>query len=70
MCAGGEKGKDSCQGDSGGPLMKSTIIDNQVRWQVQGIVSFGPESCGEKNVAGVYTKVSEYVEWILDNVKP
>ncbi|KAK6638910.1 hypothetical protein RUM43_007180 [Polyplax serrata] len=69
MCAGGEKDKDSCQGDSGGPLMMSRVTDNQVRWEVHGIVSFGPEKCGVDKVAGVYTKVSEYLQWILDTIK-
>lgn len=70
MCAGGEKGKDSCQGDSGGPLMKAQAIDSQIKWQIHGIVSFGPQNCGVDKVAGVYTKVSEYLDWILDNMKP
>lgn len=49
--------------------MRSVVIDNQVRWQVHGVVSFGPQECGRENVAGVYTKVSEYLDWILDNMK-
>ncbi|KAL0270401.1 UNVERIFIED_CONTAM: hypothetical protein PYX00_007823 [Menopon gallinae] len=69
MCAGGERAKDSCQGDSGGPLMSSEIINGQSSWFATGIVSFGPEDCGVQNIAGVYTKVSDYVDWILDNMR-
>ncbi|KAI8423514.1 hypothetical protein MSG28_012622 [Choristoneura fumiferana] len=52
VCAGGEVGKDSCKGDSGGPLMYS----DGNRFEVIGIVSFGPVPCGLENVPGVYTK--------------
>ncbi len=49
----------TCQGDSGGPL----IWNNK---QI-GIVSFGPGTCGDKNVAAqsVFTDVSQYKDWIL-----
>lgn len=49
----------TCQGDSGGPL----IWNNK---QI-GIVSFGPGTCGDKNVAAqsVFTDVSEYKDWII-----
>ncbi len=60
FCAGFmEGGKDTCNGDSGGPLVK---IDGRGHMLV-GIVSFG-EGCAQPNYYGVYTKVSEYNEWI------
>ena len=37
-------GKDSCQGDSGGGLFVNETINNQSRYVVSGIVSYG-ESC-------------------------
>lgn len=71
LCAGGEKGKDACGGDSGGPLMGSYVdSDGNSNWILAGIVSYGSRECGLESVAGVFTKVSEYVPWILDNLKP
>ncbi|XP_040205527.1 mannan-binding lectin serine protease 1 isoform X1 [Rana temporaria] len=66
FCAGFyEGGKDTCLGDSGGAFV---IQDTDTkRWVAQGLVSWGgPEECGSKQVYGVYTKVSNYVNW-LDN---
>lgn len=71
LCAGGEKGKDSCRGDSGGSLMTVTSKRaGEVNWYAEGIVSFGPHPCGTLGWPGVYTKVSEYVDWIRRNIKP
>ncbi|XP_026316166.1 phenoloxidase-activating enzyme-like [Hyposmocoma kahamanoa] len=69
MCAGGELGKDSCQGDSGGPLMWENSRGKKF-YELVGIVSFGPNPCGEENEPGVYTKVYEYISWIRQNVNP
>jgi secreted trypsin-like serine protease len=68
MCAGGEDGKDSCQGDSGGPLMK--LVNGKGYFYIAGIVSYGPIPCGRQGKPGVYTKVSEYEDWILETLKP
>lgn len=65
LCAGGVAGKDSCAGDSGGPLL---LLSDVYVAQI-GIVSFGQRRCGFTPVPGVYTKVSEFLFWILDNVK-
>ena len=60
VCAGlPEGGKDSCQGDSGGPLVYQKDSD----WFQVGVVSFG-EGCAEEGYPGVYTKVSNYTEWV------
>uniref|UniRef100_A0A182NA50 Peptidase S1 domain-containing protein n=1 Tax=Anopheles dirus TaxID=7168 RepID=A0A182NA50_9DIPT len=64
LCAGEyDGGKDSCQGDSGGPLMIQ--LPNR-RWAAVGIVSWGIR-CGEANHPGIYTRVSSYVRWIVEN---
>ncbi|XP_078079324.1 granzyme A-like isoform X1 [Mustelus asterias] len=56
LCAGDSKGgKDACQGDSGGPL----ICEDEL----QGIVSFGIK-CGLRYKPGIYTRVTQYIEWI------
>ncbi|KAK7909542.1 hypothetical protein WMY93_014226 [Mugilogobius chulae] len=60
ICAGiKEGGKDSCQGDSGGPQV---VRLNSVFVQV-GVVSFG-EGCARPKLPGVYTRVSDYEDWI------
>lgn len=58
FCAG-EIGVDSCQGDSGGPIM----YDATNGLKQMGIVSWGV-GCGLN--PGVYTKVSDYQNWIED----
>ncbi|KAF2898151.1 hypothetical protein ILUMI_08021 [Ignelater luminosus] len=70
MCAGGEKGKDSCSGDSGGPLMYHHRTENELNWICVGIVSYGLDKCGIESVPGVYTRVTEYLQWILDHMEP
>lgn len=71
ICAGGQKGKDSCRGDSGGPLMTlERTREGTGKWSVVGVVSFGPSPCGMPGWPGVYTKVSDFVPWILSKMKP
>ncbi|KAL6425433.1 hypothetical protein ACFW04_009546 [Cataglyphis niger] len=71
ICAGGQKGKDSCRGDSGGPLMSvERIADGTGRWAAVGVVSFGPSPCGMQGWPGVYTRVIDFVPWIVSKLRP
>jgi len=66
LCAGfPEGGKDSCQGDSGGPLF---FKDTKGNYVLQGVVSFG-KGCAREGKVGVYTRVSNYIDWINSNIK-
>ena len=68
ICAGVASGeRSSCNGDSGGPLMMRRADGG---WIQVGIVSWGKmplgaqSSCGLPSLYGVYTRVSNYFDWI------
>lgn len=54
-------GKDTCTGDSGGPLSWEDRKTERVH--LVGIVSFGV-GCNQIGFPGVYTKVTNYLDWI------
>ena len=54
------------QGDSGGPLMSRR--DSLSSYMVVGVVSFGTSRCGI-GVPGIYTRVSNYRQWIVKNLQ-
>ena len=60
MICGGNDKTDACSGDSGGPLM---FLHNY-RWELYGVVSFGPTRCGNSDLPGVFTRVDKYLDWI------
>uniref|UniRef100_A0A182QKU4 CLIP domain-containing serine protease n=1 Tax=Anopheles farauti TaxID=69004 RepID=A0A182QKU4_9DIPT len=65
MCTVGvNPGQDVCQGDSGAPLLQI----REKRAYVVGVVSIGPK-CGTSPAATISTRVSEYRNWILTNMK-
>lgn len=67
ICAGLEQGgSDSCHGDSGGPLV---MADARGCPRQIGIVSWG-DGCAAKQAYGVYTRVSQYADWIQKHAGP
>lgn len=64
ICAGFARGgKDACQGDSGGPLMQPY----NKSYYLIGVVSYGYR-CAEPGYPGVYSRVSYFLDFILDNL--
>ncbi len=71
ICAGTTTGKrDACNGDSGGPLF---VLGANGPEQV-GVVSWGEgpfdanAACGHANAYGVYTRLSNYKDWIAEKM--
>ena len=53
------------QGDSGGPLMtRESDID---AYMLIGVVLGGTKRCA-RGAPGIYTRVSHYKQWIIDNL--
>ncbi|GAB5454680.1 MAG: hypothetical protein Hens2KO_09090 [Henriciella sp.] len=51
----------TCRGDSGGPV----VLDDQL----VGVVSWGKKQCTGDGKPGVYTRVSEYADWINQHIR-
>ena len=58
LCAGLPQGNVStCNRDSGGPLVVNGVL--------AGITSWGRAGCAQPNYPGVYTRVANYLDWII-----
>lgn len=73
ICAGTPSGeRTACNGDSGGPLM---VQRDDGMWVQVGIVSWGREPfaatsrCAHKDLYSVYTRASNYFDWIARHVR-
>lgn len=69
ICARGVHGESPCHGDSGGPLVG---IDHDTALNViVGVVSLGDvcNSQHSSNTPAVFTRVSSFVPWILDQLR-
>lgn len=65
LCAGDTRGlDDACKGDSGGPLVCRT----EDGMTLMGVISWGV-GCGLKDTPGVYTRVSNYIDWINSKIQ-
>jgi secreted trypsin-like serine protease len=68
ICAGGGDA-DSNRGDSGGPLQfitRWTPVNS--RYVQYGIVSYGYNPTSGEILPSVFTRVTSYMSWILDNM--
>ncbi len=65
-----EGGIDTCGGDSGGPLFVPGPGGEGIR--LAGITSFGApgSNCADPDSYGGYTRVSEFVSWIDQHLRP
>ena len=66
LCAGSSSSRNNgiCGGDSGGPL----VVRQNGRNTVIGVSSFVIAKCGQSGVPGFFSRVSNYIPWILNTV--
>uniref|UniRef100_A0A4W4DME6 Zmp:0000001329 n=1 Tax=Electrophorus electricus TaxID=8005 RepID=A0A4W4DME6_ELEEL len=65
FCAGYLQAEmDACTGDSGGPF----VVNYRGTWFLTGVVSWG-ERCAAEGKYGVYTRLSNFLQWIQEEMK-
>jgi len=62
ICTDGRQGRGACEGDSGGPLVYQW---HNVSYLI-GLTSFGSAMGCELGTPTVYTRITSYLEWIMD----
>lgn len=66
FCTMGKRSdKEICSADAGGGLVRNIYGF----YYLVGITGIGREKCGFVDVPGVYTSVTDYVDWIKDSIK-
>ncbi|XP_031785763.1 serine protease easter [Nasonia vitripennis] len=74
VCAGIQPTEKACIGDLGGPMMGIEERPNQQkRVTAFGVLSLThppQDSCQNDGWPGIYTKVGEYVPWIISQLRP
>ncbi|XP_014678852.1 PREDICTED: trypsin-1-like [Priapulus caudatus] len=67
ICVGDPAGGvGTCEGDSGGPFVIETTDQGRQKYQLHGVVSFvSKDGCAIENQYAVYTKVKNFLRWIL-----
>jgi len=53
--------RKTCVGDSGGPVVQGDAANNM---KLVGIASWGSSKCEADGAPGVYTRISDYADWI------
>ena len=67
LCCGDITGKrDACHGDSGSGLFLQRNFSQTNRYTIAGIVSYG-ERCASPMKPAIYTRVSNYFDWIREH---
>lgn len=60
LCAGPDRNRrGSCDGDDGGPLTYNGAV--------VGLVSYASE-CGSQRYRTMYTRVSHYIDWLIETI--
>ncbi|XP_055910848.1 brachyurin-like [Eupeodes corollae] len=63
ICIDGSEMKGTCKGDSGGPLVYQAADDSRY---LVGVTSFGSEHGCTKGFPTVFTRITAYLDWIVE----
>lgn len=71
FCARTSNLTDICRGDIGGSVIVSVDgsgTNDKKYWYLAGILSIQPKQCGQS--PDVFTRVTSFKNWILENIVP
>ncbi|XP_055849890.1 serine protease easter-like isoform X2 [Episyrphus balteatus] len=70
FCVEGRLRNDTCRIDSGGPVISFDTANKGLgSFYLAGIQSLSPTPCWAEKLPGVYTRVADYLDWILENIR-